>query len=719
MKLLKIEIENFGKFSNFTYEFKEDLTVIDEKNGFGKTTIAEFINALLYGMPVGRGNHTANNNLRYKYAPWQGGIYGGNLVFKHNNKEYKITRQFGPVSASHDTFMLFDNLTNIQITTFNGKVVDKANFGDVLLKINQKTFRRTNFVPENSVMYYEETNELDQDLNSRLRLLFGDTSDDNNLQKATDVLKRNIRALSTQKNSRYSLNQEEISNTVILMEEAKNAEELVTIDELRFKELEEEKEIKEKKIEELKKNIELLTQEEANRLKLQKHNENLKLENETETKLNEIKKIFLRKTVEETDLKVLKEKLDELKEKNNEFKGFKEDKEKKINELRGLEKLEREDNTTILLEFELSQELKQKEQQTREKEELSSLIKPFKALDIILSIITFGIYFLMVYFKNKNLKSQIEIINRKLINTNNFIGETEKKLKELKSLDKKDYNKEIEELYKLINEKKESYEKLKIETEKLYLNYMTKADSLDVAYHVIETAYNEYFLLTKRLKELNIAIKDFVAPPKETIDESLNLDDLKIKEQKLRIQSENIVKEMTTLERTISDNSDIASNFDQLEALLNDLEAKKTYYEEQKELLEKTASYLTIANQQLAAKYLEPIQDEVNKLIKDFSLKDLTVQFDGNSMMSVKPKGSNNYYDLGHYSSGNKDFISVLVRFALINIIYEEIDPFIILDDSFIHFDDDNIKLVKPLLERLSKKNQIIYFTCSKSRNLA
>lgn len=719
MKILKIEIENFGKFSNFVYEFKEDLTVIDEKNGFGKTTIAEFINAMIYGMPRATASQTANNNLRYRYAPWQGGIYGGSLVFKFANKEYKITRSFGASSASFDTFELYNNLTNVKTTTFNGKVVDKANFGDVLLKINQVTYQRTNFVPENSVMYYEEINELDQDLNSRLRVLLGDTSDDNNLQKATAVLNKNIRALSTQRNSRYSLNQEEISKTIISMEEAQNAERLVTIDEVKLKELEEEKEEKEKKIKEFNKNIELLTKEEANRLKLQNHNENLKLEKEINEKLTEIKKVFLRKTVEETDLSKLKEKLDNLKQVKNDFNDYKEDKEKKINNLRDLEKLQRDDNTSIILEFKLTQEIDEKDKEKLKKEELSSLVKPFKALDIILSIITLGIYFLIVFLKNKNLKKQIETINRKLININNNIDETKKKLKEHRSIDKKDYNKEIEELYKLINEKKETYHKLKAETEKLYANYMTKADSLDVAYHVIETSYNEHFLLTKRLKEVKRAIKDFVEPLKITIDESLNLSDLKIQEQTLRIQIENLVKEITTLERTISDNSDIASNFDQLEALLNDLEAKKIYYEEQKELLEKTVNYLTSANQQLASKYLEPLQDEVNKLIKDFSLKDLTVQFDGNSMMSVKPEGSNNYYDLGHYSSGNKDFISVLVRFSLINIIYEDIDPFIILDDSFLHFDDDNIKLVKPLLKRLSKKNQIIYFTCSSSRNLS
>ena len=49
MKLLECHVDNFGKLSNYDYRFSEGLTVIQEPNGFGKSTLAAFIkaNALL------------------------------------------------------------------------------------------------------------------------------------------------------------------------------------------------------------------------------------------------------------------------------------------------------------------------------------------------------------------------------------------------------------------------------------------------------------------------------------------------------------------------------------------------------------------------------------------------------------------------------------------------------------------------------------------------
>ena len=49
MKLLECHVDNFGKLSNYEYRFSESLTVIQEPNGFGKSTLAAFIKAMLYG----------------------------------------------------------------------------------------------------------------------------------------------------------------------------------------------------------------------------------------------------------------------------------------------------------------------------------------------------------------------------------------------------------------------------------------------------------------------------------------------------------------------------------------------------------------------------------------------------------------------------------------------------------------------------------------------
>ena len=90
MKLIRCYIENFGGLSHYRLDFQQGITVVQEENGFGKTTLAEFIRAMFYGFP--RSGKTMDKNPRKKYLPWNGGSYGGYLIFEHKEKQYRIFR---------------------------------------------------------------------------------------------------------------------------------------------------------------------------------------------------------------------------------------------------------------------------------------------------------------------------------------------------------------------------------------------------------------------------------------------------------------------------------------------------------------------------------------------------------------------------------------------------------------------------------------------------
>ena len=86
--------DNFGRLHEFTFEFEDGLNVILEENGWGKTTMAAFLKAMLYGFEPGAFD-TERDRERKQYKPWQGGNYGGWLEFEVNGKIYRVTRTFG------------------------------------------------------------------------------------------------------------------------------------------------------------------------------------------------------------------------------------------------------------------------------------------------------------------------------------------------------------------------------------------------------------------------------------------------------------------------------------------------------------------------------------------------------------------------------------------------------------------------------------------------
>ena len=60
---------------------------------FGKTTFANFIKSMFYGLDSKRTTKTLTD--RKQYEPWQGGVYGGYIEFEIDGKQYKLERYFG------------------------------------------------------------------------------------------------------------------------------------------------------------------------------------------------------------------------------------------------------------------------------------------------------------------------------------------------------------------------------------------------------------------------------------------------------------------------------------------------------------------------------------------------------------------------------------------------------------------------------------------------
>ena len=94
MKLVQCKIENFGKLRDFSFDFSEGIHIICQKNGWGKSTLAAFIRIMFFGFE-NPGKQDKLVNERKRFTPWQGGVYGGSVIFEVDGKQYLMRRVFG------------------------------------------------------------------------------------------------------------------------------------------------------------------------------------------------------------------------------------------------------------------------------------------------------------------------------------------------------------------------------------------------------------------------------------------------------------------------------------------------------------------------------------------------------------------------------------------------------------------------------------------------
>lgn len=176
MKLVSLYIENFGGLHQYGLDFEDGLTVIREANGFGKTTLAEFIRAMFYGFP--RKAKTLDKSRRQKYTPWNGGKFGGNLVFETDGVRYRVERSFG-ATPKGDTFTLIDLATGKKSTRYSEEL------GLELFQLDADSFERSTYLPHISDGQTLTTDSI----RSKLSNLVEDTNDVGNFEKAMAALK--------------------------------------------------------------------------------------------------------------------------------------------------------------------------------------------------------------------------------------------------------------------------------------------------------------------------------------------------------------------------------------------------------------------------------------------------------------------------------------------------------------------------------------------------
>jgi len=150
MKLVKCHIDNFGRLSDFDYDFSDGLNTILKDNGWGKTTFAAFLKAMIYGLAI-------DSSDRKKYLD-SNKKCGGNLIFSYRDKKYQISRSFD-VSSSEDKTDISckDDSSD---TTFN-----KDNIANTIFSLDETAFDKVIFKKQNSTLIKDSIDLIKKNLN--------------------------------------------------------------------------------------------------------------------------------------------------------------------------------------------------------------------------------------------------------------------------------------------------------------------------------------------------------------------------------------------------------------------------------------------------------------------------------------------------------------------------------------------------------------------------
>jgi hypothetical protein len=132
-------------------------------------------------------------------------------------------------------------------------------------------------------------------------------------------------------------------------------------------------------------------------------------------------------------------------------------------------------------------------------------------------------------------------------------------------------------------------------------------------------------------------------------------------------------------------------------------------------LIKMTHDFLQKAKEHFIAKYMGPISNSFGKYYYMLTGDNRGEwMMDVNMYLQVREYGE--LRDTHYLSAGYQDLIGVCMRLALVDAMYKEEKPFLVLDDPFMNLDQEKVERGNKFLMTVAKEYQVIYFTCHDSR---
>lgn len=702
MRLISCNIENFGRLHNYSLDFSQDIHTICEDNGWGKSTLAAFLRVMFFGLQNNNKKNDIDNDRR-RYRPWQGGVFGGSLVFVAHDKKYILTRQFADKEAD-DFFELRDYETNLISQDFS------SNIGEELFKINNDSFIRSVFISQNDCV----TSATDS-INAKIGDISDNTGDIDSFDKANEIFKKflNQNSPNFAKGSIRRMNDERSALYNELLKQT-SIDEAIRSHEERIKENTDKLDIINNEKLSLKARDEELKKDAINN-KLRANYENLCQEKERAQK--EVDRLS---GIDE-DFSLSSDDSDRLLNLQAEFSGTENyfDEAAKITECyKDYKRLLKEaDDKNKELDYYMSLPMPKKSPFMLVIGIILFMlsIPAFFLVDMTVGVSFSGIALVFIFLQipySKSVKDPNEAIKNLL---SRQIEEAEADLTDIsdelkKMLSRHDIYASEEEFYESIstvNNRAREYDLLLRKKTDLIAKKMAGETALERA------------LADLRIRSQRLAI--FIEENdmskisgKALSDDGLSFDDINIRMSELEKEEAKLVDDIAFDRRSLDSLYERSDELLQKRERFNDLEGKIEAAKEKYELVELSQKFLVEAKEKLTNEYTRPLLSSFNYYYGIVAGDDDKFFMDANSNITVEEYGiQRNIYSL---SQGLRDVIGLCLRISFVDAMYPNERPVLFLDDPFVNLDDEKMGAARSLLEEISAKYQIIYFTCTKSR---
>ncbi|MBE5885757.1 MAG: hypothetical protein E7284_05060 [Lachnospiraceae bacterium] len=774
MRLISCYIENFGGLQKFSYDFKPGLNTILEENGWGKSTLAAFLKAMFYGMERTT-KRSLDENERKKYEPWNGGAYGGNLVFEAEGNEYRIERFFG-VKDKEDSFILYDVGTGLQSNVYTERI------GEELFGIDRVAFEQSIFMKQG--IY---TVSMTDSVAAKMSGLMASGDDLDCYEKACSRIDTEMKIYKKIGNKgRIPELTEEISTLNRKIADAKQVG--ASIDDWRKREsaslctLESYRTRKN----ELKLKIKKAGEQAGLIEKSKYYNTLLEEKERLGHNLEQLGFYFRNGIPGEEELEEYRNKLFLYKKEDDEFITEKnifryphmaellkdnpmtEEEldacEQRWDSVRDkeilLEKTELQIQTIQIREEEKARYLQEKQEGFLVKQKIYFILA---ALLLIAAIVLYAVvgkvYALICFvlalsmavlgtvymFRKKKITGEQDIENSELVQLQSEREEVVKAIDNMKKAVRtylhafspaleEDVPSCINKLRITILEMKAEEEKSlqqKLQKEKkrhekeilredliLFLRkfYQDIGEVKEFLFKEIEQKRNEYINTERQYQHKCNQIRETDKVDNIPEEEKLSVEVLQEEEMVLDQNIAEQEKHLRQIQQTITQYSQVMEECEKWEMEKQDLEELLTEYNVKYKLLEKTLKYLKTAQTEFSSRYLKKINQSFNgyaNLFRDnvFEQSSLDVK------LAVKADENGVKRDIGYYSKGMRETLELCTRLALIDALFEKEQPFVVLDDPFVNLDEKSLMGAKKVLMKLAEQYQLIYFTCHPSRH--